>query len=275
MLRGRLRAAAGAARAQPAVGPARAAAHDLRARDRDPEPAAQSFSPDVRSLGAAPGRLATASWQITEPALDLGARRAHPRRRDRGPRRPAALPLADAAGPADARDGAGPRHRRARRHQLARGVRARHRDRRRDRGARRRVPRDPLDLRPVHRADAADLRLRGGRDRRPRLRCGGRSRAAIVLGVAQTIGAQINPEYSVLAGHIVFLAVLASPRGGLLASARAAAHERARPIRVDSMTVAAAGRALSAGFTRGFGGCSSSRSSSSRSLLERERRRRS
>ena len=38
----------------------------------------------------------------------------------------------------------------------------------------------------------------------------------IVLGVAQTIGAQINPEYSVLAGHLVFLLVLASPRGGLL-----------------------------------------------------------
>lgn len=38
----------------------------------------------------------------------------------------------------------------------------------------------------------------------------------IVLGVAQTVGAQINPEWSVLAGHIVFLVVLISPRGGLL-----------------------------------------------------------
>ena len=38
----------------------------------------------------------------------------------------------------------------------------------------------------------------------------------IVLGVAQAIGGQINPEYSVLAGHLVFLLVLASPRGGLL-----------------------------------------------------------
>jgi branched-chain amino acid transport system permease protein len=37
----------------------------------------------------------------------------------------------------------------------------------------------------------------------------------IVLGVAQTIGAQIDPQYSVIAGHLVFLAVLASPRGGL------------------------------------------------------------
>jgi len=38
----------------------------------------------------------------------------------------------------------------------------------------------------------------------------------IVLGIAQTIGAQINPEWSVLSGHIVFLLVLISPRGGLL-----------------------------------------------------------
>jgi branched-chain amino acid transport system permease protein len=38
----------------------------------------------------------------------------------------------------------------------------------------------------------------------------------IVLGVAQTIGGQINPEYPVLAGHLVFLLVLLSPRGGLV-----------------------------------------------------------
>jgi branched-chain amino acid transport system permease protein len=38
----------------------------------------------------------------------------------------------------------------------------------------------------------------------------------IVLGIAQTIGGQINPEYPLLAGHLVFLAVLLSPRGGLL-----------------------------------------------------------
>ena len=35
----------------------------------------------------------------------------------------------------------------------------------------------------------------------------------IVLGVAQTIGATIDPQYSILAGHLVFLAVLAGPRG--------------------------------------------------------------
>ena len=45
----------------------------------------------------------------------------------------------------------------------------------------------------------------------------------IVLGIAQTIGGQINPEYPVLAGHIVFLVVLATPRGSLLNLRRAAA----------------------------------------------------
>lgn len=36
----------------------------------------------------------------------------------------------------------------------------------------------------------------------------------IVLGVAQTIGAQINPAWQVLAGHLVFFLVLAfRPRG--------------------------------------------------------------
>jgi branched-chain amino acid transport system permease protein len=39
----------------------------------------------------------------------------------------------------------------------------------------------------------------------------------IVLGVAQTIGAEINPQYSIIAGHLVFLAVLALPRSGILA----------------------------------------------------------
>jgi len=35
----------------------------------------------------------------------------------------------------------------------------------------------------------------------------------IVLGIAQTLGAAVDPQYSILAGHIVFLIVLASPRG--------------------------------------------------------------
>jgi len=43
----------------------------------------------------------------------------------------------------------------------------------------------------------------------------------IVLGVAQAIGAQIDPKYAILAGHLVFLAVLASPRGGILVSRQA------------------------------------------------------
>ncbi len=36
----------------------------------------------------------------------------------------------------------------------------------------------------------------------------------IILGVSQGIGAQINPGFQVLAGHLVFLLVLAlKPRG--------------------------------------------------------------
>jgi branched-chain amino acid transport system permease protein len=40
----------------------------------------------------------------------------------------------------------------------------------------------------------------------------------IVLGVAQTLGGRIDPQYAILAGHLVFLAVLASPRGRALAT---------------------------------------------------------
>jgi branched-chain amino acid transport system permease protein len=38
----------------------------------------------------------------------------------------------------------------------------------------------------------------------------------ILLGVSQTIGAQINPQYAALAGHLVFLAVLIARFGGVL-----------------------------------------------------------
>jgi branched-subunit amino acid ABC-type transport system permease component len=40
----------------------------------------------------------------------------------------------------------------------------------------------------------------------------------IILGVSQTTGAQIDPNYSILAGNIVFLVVIATRRGGLLGS---------------------------------------------------------
>jgi branched-chain amino acid transport system permease protein len=36
----------------------------------------------------------------------------------------------------------------------------------------------------------------------------------VVIGVAQTVGARINPEWQILAGHLAFLAVLVlRPRG--------------------------------------------------------------
>lgn len=45
----------------------------------------------------------------------------------------------------------------------------------------------------------------------------------IVLGVAQTVGAEIDPQYSVLSGHLVFLAVLALRSGGILGAREATA----------------------------------------------------
>lgn len=44
----------------------------------------------------------------------------------------------------------------------------------------------------------------------------------LVLGVAQTVGAQIDPAYGILAGHLVFLAVLALRPQGLVAGKVAA-----------------------------------------------------
>jgi branched-chain amino acid transport system permease protein len=48
----------------------------------------------------------------------------------------------------------------------------------------------------------------------------GTLRGGIVLGVAQTLGATIDPQYAILAGHLVFLVILASPRGRALALRR-------------------------------------------------------
>ena len=39
----------------------------------------------------------------------------------------------------------------------------------------------------------------------------------VLLGVAQAVGAQIDPGWQILAGHIVFLAVLAVKPAGLFA----------------------------------------------------------
>ena len=49
--------------------------------------------------------------------------------------------------------------------------------------------------------------------RRHRFSC---SDLSVILGVAQSIGAQINPSLQLLAGHFVFLLVLAVRPQGLL-----------------------------------------------------------
>jgi branched-chain amino acid transport system permease protein len=44
----------------------------------------------------------------------------------------------------------------------------------------------------------------------------------IALGVAQTLGAQVHPQYAALAGHLLFLVVLAARYGGVLTAVRTA-----------------------------------------------------
>ena len=41
----------------------------------------------------------------------------------------------------------------------------------------------------------------------------------VVLGIAQTVGAQLNPAYGILIGNLVFLAILAFRPQGLLPKA--------------------------------------------------------
>jgi branched-chain amino acid transport system permease protein len=41
----------------------------------------------------------------------------------------------------------------------------------------------------------------------------------VILGVAQALGNQVNPAYQLLAGHLVFLAILAFRPRGLFPSA--------------------------------------------------------
>ena len=138
----------------------------------------EKFSPDVRSLGGNAGGIATASWQITNElsisALGALDRSPSPSRSSAGcssssrARRPGRQMRATAQDPDTAElVGIDSRAR----------LRAGDGDRRRDRGDRGHVPRDALDVRPVRGADAADLRVRGGRDRRPRLALGHAGRA--------------------------------------------------------------------------------------------------
>ena len=79
---------------------------------------------------------------------------------------------------------------------------------------RRRVARGARQLRSGHRAGAAHLRLRSRRHGRPRQHVGTLA-GGIILGVAQTVGAQLDPGWNLLAGHIAFLVVLALKPEGL------------------------------------------------------------
>ena len=89
-------------------------------------------------------------------------------------------------------------------------------------GAGRRVPRHARDLRPYSGPTqlifAFEAVVIGGIGSLSGTLVGG-----IVLGVAQTFGAQINPQGFLIAGHVVFLAVLAARLCGCGQVRRAAA----------------------------------------------------
>ena len=75
------------------------------------------------------------------------------------------------------------------------------------------LPGHARQLRPDHRACAPALCVRGCDYRRPR-QFWGTLAGGIIIGVAQTVGGSINPEWQILTGHLAFLAVLVlRPRG--------------------------------------------------------------
>ena len=132
------------------AGRARAAADDVRAADRDREPAPVLLLAG-RALAAASGGIGRASWRVSSTLDDPVVRRAHPRRSRSSSSAACSSCCAHPARPRAARDCRRRRHGRARRRQRTARVRPRDRDRRRDRGPRRRVLRDALGVRPVRR----------------------------------------------------------------------------------------------------------------------------
>ena len=152
-----------------------AAADDVRARDRDRRTCcSRCFSPDVRSLGVGAARSATASWRIIEQLITIPCvRRADPRRRRRRARRAAALA---ARAPRSAARCARPRQDADTAELVGVNARAVYARATAIAVATAALAGVFLAMRstfdPYARPDAADLRLRGGRDRRHRLAVG-------------------------------------------------------------------------------------------------------
>jgi branched-chain amino acid transport system permease protein len=187
---------------------------DVRARVVIQNSLLQIFSPDVRSLVSRAGAVSTASWVITNDLIVPGLGLLIPGRRGRRARRPGSVPSHHRPGPgvrATAQDpdtaGRDQRRRvyaRATAIAVARGA-----------GGAFLAVRSTFDPAsgPTQLIFAFEAVVIGGFGSLWGTLLGG-----IVLGVAQNLGALIDPQYAILAGHLVFLAVLASPRGGLLAS---------------------------------------------------------
>ena len=199
-----------------------AAAGDVRALDRDPEPPASSSSRPTCARSAAPARIGDRELARSPSELvDPGARRA----RCSPSRSPCSAGCSSCC---RARSSAGRcarppgrRHGRARRRQRARrSTRARPRSRSRPRRWPASFLGDAVDVRPARGPDAADLRLRGGGDRRPRLAVGHARRRHRARRRADRRRADRPAVLRSLAGHLVFLAVLVARRAS---SARASA----------------------------------------------------
>ena len=218
----RLRAAAHPARAQPALGRARAPADHVRARDRDPEPAAAAVLAR-RALARRRcgldhhGELADHD-QLSIPAIGvlilalailvLGGLQLFLSRTAAGRAMRATAEDPDTAELV----GVDARAVYARATAIAVATAA----------LAGRVPRDPLDVRPAERADAADLRVRGGRDRRLRLALGDAARRHRARRRADHRGADRPAVLRSSPGTSSSSTVLATSRGGLLAGREAA-----------------------------------------------------
>ena len=166
----------------------------------------QFFSPDVHSLDA--GAIGPASWHISSELSDPVVRRADPRRRGR----PCSAACSSCCRAHSSAVSCAQRRRTPRRPNSSASTRAASTHARpRSPWRPRRWPASSTAMRsafdPITRRDellfAFEAVVIGGIGSLWGTLVGG-----IVLGVAQTVGAQIDVEYFALGGHVVFLAVL-------------------------------------------------------------------
>ena len=160
--------------AQPARRAARAAADHVRARDRDPERCCcRSSRPTCARSAPAPGRSPRRAGRSRASSRSRRSGCSIARRRGRRARRPAAVPVADRGSAARcARPRRIPTPPSSSGSTRARSTRGRPRSRSRTAALAGAFLAIRSTFDPTQRPDPADLRLRGGRHRRPRLAVG-------------------------------------------------------------------------------------------------------